>query len=663
MKRVLIVDDSLTVRMDLGEAFSSAGFDTVLCATAAEARTALAGKPHHGVDLIVLDVVLPDADGVELLAELRGDPVTETIPIMLLSSESEVSHRIRGLTGGANEYVGKPYDRSYVIARAVALMGTDAPSGGTALVLVVDDSLTYRQEVCEQLASAGYRTATATSGEEGLQRADEVRPDAIIVDGVMAGIDGTAFIRRIRLDPALYTTPCLLLTASDAASSEVDALDAGADAYVRKSAGTDVVLARVAAMLRSAEQSRERGRAASLLSPKRILAVDDSATYLEQLAEQLRREGYEVVKARSGEEALELLVVECPDAILLDLIMPGLSGTETCAHIKGLPILRNTPLIMLTALDDPQALIEGMNAGADDYVVKSAAFDVIKARLRAQLRRKHIEDENRRVREEIVKKDAEARAAHEKAQARAVLLDALEQRNDELKLLNKELQMFAYSVSHDLRQPLRSLDGFSKALLADYSDRLDDKGRHYLERIRAGAQRMDQLIEGLLLLSRVTRQEPQLRGLRLDMLAQRVLKRLQDADPARHIEAHVDGPIEAFGDEQLMESALENLLGNAWKFTAEQPKARIEVGVVEVAGAPAYFVRDNGSGFDMKNAAGRLFVPFQRLHQTDKFAGTGIGLATTQRIILRHGGKIWADSVPGDGATFYFTLARERETS
>ncbi len=660
MKRVLIVDDSLTVRMDLEEGFAAEGFETLLCSTVAEARATLAGT---AVDLVVLDVVLPDGDGVDLLAELRSAGATEAIPVMLLSSEAEVSHRIRGLTRGANEYVGKPYDRAYVIARASALVPAEQDRRGTDMVLVVDDSLTYRNEVCERLEAAGYRTVAANDGEEGLRRAEELRPDAIIVDGVMPGIDGTAFIRRIRLDPALFATPCLLLTASDGGQGEVDALDAGADAYVHKSAGTDVVLARIGAMLRSAEQSRDRSHATGLMGPKRILAVDDSATFLEELGERLRDEGYEVVKARSGEEALELLVVEHPDAILLDLIMPGMSGTETCAHIKGLPIMRNTPLIMLTALDDPEALIAGMNAGADDYVVKSSDFDVIKARLRAQLRRKHIEDENRRVREEILKKDAEARAAHDKAQARAVLLQQLEARNDELKLLNKELQMFAYSVSHDLRQPLRSLDGFSKALLTEYSDQLDDKGRHYLERVRAGAQRMDQLIDGLLVLSRVTQREPQLAALRLDLIARRVLKRLQDGDPARHIDTVVDSPIDAFGDEQLLESVLENLLGNAWKFTAEQDAACIHVGVADADGGPAYFVRDNGTGFDARNAAGRLFVPFQRFHKADRFAGTGIGLATTQRIVHRHGGKIWADSSPGNGATFYFTLARGKDTA
>jgi light-regulated signal transduction histidine kinase (bacteriophytochrome) len=308
---------------------------------------------------------------------------------------------------------------------------------------------------------------------------------------------------------------------------------------------------------------------------------------------------------------------------------------------------------MLTALDDPDAMIQGMNAGADDYVSKAVDFETIRARLRAQLRRKQFEDENRQVREEIVRTNAEARAARQTAEERAVLLRQLAAKNRELGLVNKELQMFAYSVSHDLRQPLRSMDGFSKVLLETYGDQLDQGGRHYLERVRAGAQRMGQLIDGLLLLSRVTRQELRLVPLRLDVLAGQVLERLREADPSREVELEVATPLAARGDEHLVESMFENLLGNAWKFTSGRSPARIEVGASAEDGH--FFVKDNGAGFKMEYAD-KLFTPFQRLHAASEFAGTGIGLATTQRIVHRHGGRIWAESEPDRGATFYFTL-------
>jgi DNA-binding response OmpR family regulator len=655
---IMIIDDSLTVRMDLGEAFRDAGFEIILCASAAEAREALM---QNAPAVIVLDILLPDADGIEFLTEIRSTRATEGIPVMLLSSEAEVKDRVRGLTRGASEYIGKPYEGSYVVARAKALLRNAPPESDTSqTILVIDDSLTYREELSDSLVGAGFLTVLASSGEDGLKRAADVHPDAMIVDGVMPGMDGTAVVRKIRLDPGLHAIPCLLLTASEGAAGEIMALDAGADAYVRKGEGTDVILARLGAMLRGAEDSRDRAHTKSLMGPKRILAVDDSLTYLEEIAEQLRNDGYEVVQARSGEEALELLAVEQVDSILLDLLMPGMSGTETCKRVKSLPALRNVPLIMLTALEDPEAVIVGMNAGADDYVAKSVDFEVIKARLRAQLRRKQFEDENRRVREEILKKDAEAHAARQLAETRTAMAAELETKNYELGILNGELEMFAYSVSHDLRQPLRSIDGFGQALIDDYRELLDDRGRDYIGRMQAAAQRMSHLIDGLLALSRVTQQQLRQTSVRIDVLAQQVLRRLQDAEPDRQVEIAIGNCLEASGDEMLVESIMENLLGNAWKFTAGRQPARIEVDVQMDTGTPTYYVRDNGAGFRM-DYADKLFAPFQRLHSQGEFPGTGIGLATTQRIVHRHGGRIWAESKPDEGATFYFTLSRGSE--
>jgi len=652
---VMIIDDSLTVRMDLAEAFRESGFEVVLCASATDARTALASKPPA---LIVLDVVLPDADGVQFLAHLRNLPAMETAPIILLSSEAEVKDRIRGLTCGANEYVGKPYDSAYVVARASELLrGSDASRvRRSPTILVIDDSPTYRTALATTLEQAGYQIALAASAKEGLRRAADLQPDAIIVDGVMPDLDGTAVIRKIRLDPGLNTTPCLLLTASEEAANEVTALDSGADAYARKNEATDVILTRLSAMLRTARDSRHRTSVGSLMGPKRILTVDDSVTYLEEIAEQLRADGYDVIKAQSGEDALALLAVEAVDCILLDRIMPGLSGTETCTRIKSRPDLRNIPLIMLTARDQPDAMIDGMNAGADDYVAKSVEFDVIKARLRAQLRRKQFEDENRRMRENILKKDAEARAAREQSEARAELLQQLEEKNRDLERLNHELEMFAYSVSHDLRQPLRSMDGFSQVLLDDYGDQIDARGKHYLERVRAGAQRMGQLIDGLLMLSRVTRKELAPAAVRLDVIARRVIERLHEAEPLRSVTIAIEEPLDVVADPHLVESVLENLLGNAWKFTGQKTPSCIELGSSSDAGIPTYFVRDNGAGFKMA-FADKLFAPFQRFHSDKEFPGTGIGLATTQRIVHRHGGRIWAHSQVGEGATFFFTLS------
>ena len=235
----------------------------------------------------------------------------------------------------------------------------------------------------------------------------------------------------------------------------------------------------------------------------------------------------------------------------------------------------------------------------------------------------------------------------------------LEDVNRELEATNHELEAFSYSVSHDLRAPLRSIDGFSQILVEDYADEIDEEGRDYLGRVRAASQRMGQLIDDILGLSRVTRGNMERKRLDLGALATEVAEELREARPERKVEFSAQKGLEVLGDPKLLRVALANLIGNAWKFTEKKPEARIEVGLDEELSrkgrVPVYFVRDNGAGFDM-DYADKLFGAFQRLHGADEFEGTGIGLATVQRVIHRHGGRIWAEGEVDRGATFYFTL-------
>jgi two-component system, NtrC family, sensor kinase len=645
---VLIVDDSLTVRMDLVEAFEAAGFHVRPCAALEEARHAL---KQESVSVIVLDVMLPDGDGLEFLREMRTSRIAPDAKVLMLSTEADVKHRIRGLEAGADEYVGKPYDRSYVVAKARELAGKRIVGAeGQTTILIIDDSVTFREELREAFEAAGYAVLTAVTGEEGLHIAADERPAAIVVDGVLPGIDGPTVIRRIRLDAALRGVPCLLLTAAEDNEAELRALDAGADAFVRKEEDVDVILARLAAVLRrTAAPSGEKS--ISLLSPKKILAVDDSLTYLQELAATLREEGYDVALARSGDEAIELLAVQPMDCILLDLVMPGLSGQETCRRIKSAPVLREIPLIMLTAHEDRAAMLDGLGAGADDFIQKSSEFEVLKARVRAQIRRKQFEDENRRIREELLRAEieaAEARAAQALAATRAVLLKELERKN-------KELESFSYSVSHDLRTPLRSIDGFSQALLDNYADKLDTRGEEYLRRVRAAAQRMGHLMDALLELSRIGMSDLRHDKIDLSNLAKGIVSELRARDPERKVEVQVQEGLRAEADERLMQIVLENLFSNAWKFTSKAQNARIEFGKMDSPSGEMYFVRDNGAGFNLA-FADKLFGAFQRMHRQEEFPGNGVGLATVQRIIQRHGGKVSAESECGVGSTFYFTL-------
>ncbi len=531
---ILIVDDSITVRMDLAQAFEEAGYSTKPCATLAEARSAfLSGD----ISLVILDVLLPDGDGVDFLQWIRLSE-WHGLPVMILSVDAEVRDRVRGLRMGADEYIAKPYVLGHLLARTQQLLHLKKTGIGTVLI------------------HPGRRDGSPTQA-------------------------GSA-------------------------------------------------------------------------DPKKILAVDDSPTYLQMLAEAMREEGYVVMLARSGEEALELLALQTTDCILLDVLMPGLGGLETCRKIKAAPGLRDIPLIMLTAAEEREAVVEGLGAGADDYIAKSSDFEVVSARVRAQIRRQQSENENQRYREQVIQMEleaVEARAARELAETKAGFARDLERKN-------KELEAFNYTVSHDLRVPLRSLNGFSQALLEDCGGMLDERGKDHLRRIREASARMDGLIEALLQVSRLERSEMKREQVDLGAMAAAVAADLHRAEPDRKVAFTVLEGMGAWADCRLMRSLLENLIGNAWKFTRNRDGARVEFGRSLQGGEDAFFIRDNGAGFDMGQVEG-LFLPFKRLHSEAEFPGTGIGLTSVRRIVERHGGRIWAEGKVGEGAVFHWTLPRD----
>jgi two-component system, NtrC family, sensor kinase len=446
-----------------------------------------------------------------------------------------------------------------------------------------------------------------------------------------------------------------LLTASDAKDAEVHALEAGADGFIRKD-DLGLIVARVRALLRST--SPLRGEADSLLAPKRILAVDDDPDYRGVLADCLRKRGYDVAHAASGEEAIQLLTVQTVDCILLDRSMAGIGGIETCRRLKSSAIVRETPLIILTASDQRDAVLEGLGAGADDFVSKVSGFDVLSARIQAQIRRKQIEDEQRRVRDQLLRSEldaAEARASKALAEARAVMTEELARANADLALANRELEAFSYSVSHDLRAPLRTISAFTYALTEDFGDAIDDKARDHIRRVLAATARMSDLIDALLELSRISRAPIGRHRVDLSQLAVVVLDELARRDPMRAVRLDITPGLVIDADGRLMRILLDNLLGNAWKFTAKHGAAEIWFGEERREGRTVYHVRDTGAGFDMKYAD-KLFAPFHRLHASTDYEGVGVGLATVQRIISRHGGQIWAEAERDRGATFFFTL-------
>jgi light-regulated signal transduction histidine kinase (bacteriophytochrome) len=244
---------------------------------------------------------------------------------------------------------------------------------------------------------------------------------------------------------------------------------------------------------------------------------------------------------------------------------------------------------------------------------------------------------------------------NEVRRANADLERRVAERTRQLEAANRELEAFAYAVSHDLRAPLRSMSGFSQILQESAPPGLDDKSRHYLQRIHDASLRMSGLIEDLLNLSRIGRSELKARPISLSQIATEAAAAVRERHPTHEVQLEIAPGMEVSADPRLLRIALENLISNAWKYTARNSPAHVSIGVQAGESGPVYFVRDNGVGFDMKYVD-KLFVPFQRLHPETEFPGNGIGLVTVQRIIARHGGRIWAEAKPDEGAAFYFTL-------
>jgi two-component system, sensor histidine kinase and response regulator len=381
-----------------------------------------------------------------------------------------------------------------------------------------------------------------------------------------------------------------------------------------------------------------------------ILLVDDQPANLVALEAMLQVLGQNLITATSGREALKWLLTHDFAVILLDVKMPDMDGFETAALIRERDKSRHTPILFLTAADSTQTqAVRGYAVGAVDYLIKPVVPEFVRSKVAVFV---ELAKKTQLLRRQAQLLAESEQAARELAEARAELVRDLEHKN-------RELESFSYAVSHDLRAPLRRIESFSRAILESQAEKLDDAGRKFLSRVREASQHMSQLIDDVLYLSRVTRAELREQEVNLSDVASLTLDQLHDGEPDRVVERKIRPAVIVSGDGQLLRIAMKNLLENAWKFTSREPRAKIEFGVIHGPAEPSYFIRDNGAGFDMAYA-GRLFGPFQRLHPQHEFPGSGIGLATVQRIIHRHGGRVWAEAGVGQGATFHFTLGRPR---
>jgi len=405
-----------------------------------------------------------------------------------------------------------------------------------------------------------------------------------------------------------------------------------------------------------------------------ILIAEDSPTQAEKLRSLLEERGYAVVAAADGKQALALARQRKPTLVISDVVMPVMDGYELSRQVKADPELGGIPVILLTTLSDPQDVIRGLECCADDFILKPYDEHYLLSRVQFVLINREMRGPDRAgMGVEIFFNGQKHFITADRLQILNLLLstyEAVTQRNRELKhtqedlrslnaklqAANEELESFSYSVSHDLRAPLRHIDGYIQMLAEDTASTFSSEAQRYLEVITDAGRQMGKLIDDLLEFSRMGRAEMRETSVELDDLVRDAIRDLAMATAGRNIAWQIPLLPPVLGDPAMLKQVFANLLGNAVKYTRPRDAARIEVGSAgEEDGRVIVFVRDNGVGFDMKYAD-KLFGVFQRLHRADQFEGTGIGLATVRRVIARHGGRVWAEAAPDEGATFYFTL-------
>lgn len=404
-----------------------------------------------------------------------------------------------------------------------------------------------------------------------------------------------------------------------------------------------------------------------------IMAVEDSVVQAKRLKHFLDENNLNNKIFYSATEAYETAVADPPILVISDIVMPGMDGYEFCKKLKGEPTLKDLPIILLTSLRDPLDIIRGLQSGADNFITKPYEEKYLLSRINYLLANHEIRRSGGgEMVLEIVFRGNKYAINSDKKQILDLLLSVYEaavQRNDELILAqeqlqsmnenlvsaNRELEAFAYTVSHDLRSPLHTIHGYTQLMLEDYTDKLEPEAVGFLDTILVASKNMSQLIDDLLKFSRSGRAVIEKSHVNLSDLANQVSLILRQRDPTRVVHVKITEGITGYADKNLMGVVIDNLLGNAWKYSGKNTTAEIEFGQTEIDGESVYYVRDNGAGFDM-DKAGTMFNPFERFHTSDEFPGTGVGLATVRRILEKHDGRIWAESVVGKGSTFYFTL-------
>ncbi len=413
-----------------------------------------------------------------------------------------------------------------------------------------------------------------------------------------------------------------------------------------------------------------------------ILIVDDSSSDFKVLSHFLKSRGFKIVVANNGLSAISLAQKSLPDIILLSIMMPGMDGLETCQRIKSHSKTHNIPIIFMTGNTDIETKIRGFKLGAVDYITKPFEGQEILARIQIQLKLKQMQHilqrQNKQLQQEIAQRkiteqelrkiQAKERELNYKLEQKVAArtgelvhtTQELEARNQELQRSNAELESFAYAVSHDLQAPLRSIKMFAQLLTQEYQELLQGQPQEYIEYITSSAERMENLIHDLLAYSRAGKNEQTWLPISLEELVNTSIRNLEVTIKENHATVNVGNLPTLMVNPTEMTQLFQNLISNGIKFRGQQ-QPLIEIGAVSDEDNWQIFVKDNGSGIDSKYHQ-KIFQVFQRLHSEDDYPGTGIGLSICEKIVKHHGGKIWLESLPNQGSTFYFTLPKNLPT-
>jgi PAS domain S-box-containing protein len=515
---------------------------------------------------------------------------------------------------------------------------TSAP----ATILIVDDESQDRKLLEALLRPEGYLTLSAANGEEALASVAQRAPDLILLDIMMPGMDGCQVASQLKANPATANIPIIMLTALIDHSARLAGLDAGAEEFLTKPVNRAELWLRVRNLLRLKEygdflkhhsrllEEQVQARTADLQRFRTAMDATADAIFLTNRSTMRFVEVNATACAMLGYTREELFQM---DAAQLGAATHEQLERAYDAIIAG-PATNELTETRVRRKDGTQLQVEvhrqAQRAGAD-WIIVSVLRDIT---------------ERKQSQKEIFRLNAE-------------LEERVRRRTAQLQAANQELEAFSYSVSHDLRTPLSAIGGFSGLLGKEIgASTASVRSKHYLNRINAGVKQMSELIDALLLLAQVSRISLRWDSVDLSAMAETVLNGYREREPDRVVQFDIQPDLVAQGDPRLLQQVLENLLGNAWKFSSQQPQTSIAFQcVTSTDGETVYSMQDNGAGFDMAFSE-KLFAAFQRLHTVSEFAGTGIGLATVHKIVTRHGGKIWAKSAPGQGATFSFTLGR-----